>query len=218
MIEILDNLDKQWLLALNNDYSVFWDGIMFAFSEKITWIPLYISMIYVIYRRWKKESWWLILALILSVVFADQIASGILKDWVARLRPSHDPSLAGQVVLVNGYKSGLYGFVSSHAANSFALALLSSLFFRNRIFTVFIFLWAVINAYSRIYLGVHYPGDVIGGAIVGVGAAMLVYWLFTKVLPDKIVFKKSAEINISLPLWVLVASFIALIPYSLWIY
>ena len=218
MIEILDSLDRQWLLALNNDYSAFWDGIMVAFSEKITWIPLYIAMIYVIFRHWKKESWWLVVALILSVVIADQIASGVLKDWVARLRPSHDPSLVGQVVLVNGYKSGLYGFVSSHAANSFALALLSSLFFRNRIYTIFIFLWAVINAYSRIYLGVHYPGDVLGGALVGVFVALLIYFLLKKILPALFEGVVSAELRYPVPIWVFIVTSVGLVGYSVWFF
>ena len=218
MIEILDSLDRQWLLALNNDYSAFWDGIMVAFSEKITWIPLYIAMIYVIFRHWKKESWWLVVALILSVVISDQIASGVLKDWVARLRPSHDPSLVGQVVLVNGYKSGLYGFVSSHAANSFALALLSSLFFRNRIYTIFIFLWAVINAYSRIYLGVHYPGDVLGGALVGVFVALLIYFLLKKIRPALVEGVGSAELRYPVPIWVFIVTSVGLVGYSVWFF
>ena len=218
MIEFLDNLDKQWLLALNNDYSAFWDGLIVTYSEKITWIPLYIAMIFVIIRYWKKESWWLILALILSVVVADQVASGVIKDLVARLRPSHDPSLVGQVVLVNGYKSGLYGFVSSHAANSFAIALLSSLFFRNRTYTFFIFLWAILNSYSRIYLGVHYPGDILGGAMVGVISALIIYWLLKKIRPALFTPHNSTDLKYPIPILVFLITCIALVGYSIWFY
>ena len=218
ILQTLDTLDKQWLLALNNDYPAFWDGLMYGISNKLTWIPFYIALIFILIKSLKKQSWLVILALIVCIIIADQVSSGLIKEMVHRLRPSRNPDLENMVCLLKGYRGGKYGFVSSHAANSFGLAMLTSLFFRNRKYTIIVFFWAAIVAYSRIYLGVHYPGDVIGGAIVGVGAAMLVYWLFTKVLPDKIVFKKSAEINISLPLWVLVASFIALIPYSLWIY
>lgn len=218
ILQTLDTLDKQWLLALNNDYPAFWDGLMYGISDKLTWIPFYLALIYSLIKSLKKQSWFIILALIVCIIIADQVSSGLIKEMVHRLRPSRNPDLENAVCLLKGYRGGKYGFVSSHAANSFGLAMLTSLFFRNRKYTIIVFFWAAIVAYSRIYLGVHYPGDVIGGAIVGVGAAMLVYWLFTKVLPDKIVFKKSAEINISLPLWVLVASFIALIPYSLWIY
>ncbi len=218
MIEFIDNLDKQWLLALNNDYSAFWDGIMVAFSEKITWFPLYLSIIYIIIRKWKKESWWLIAALILSVVIADQIASGVIKEWVARLRPSHDPSLAGQVVLVNGYKSGLYGFVSSHAANSFAIALLSSLFFRKRTYTIFIFLWAILNSYSRIYLGVHYLGDILGGAIVGILVALFFYWLVNKFRPALQTGNSSAGIKTTFPVTVFLVTCAVLVAYSIWFF
>jgi len=218
ILQTLDTLDKQWLLALNNDYPAFWDGLMYGISNKLTWIPFYIALIFILIKSLKKQSWLVILALIVCIIIADQVSSGLIKEMVHRLRPSRNPDLENMVCLLKGYRGGKYGFVSSHAANSFGLAMLTSLFFRNRKYTIIVFFWAANVAYSRIYLGVHYPGDVISGAIVGVGAAMLVYWLFTKVLPDKIVFKKSAEINISLPLWVLVASFIALIPYSLWIY
>ena len=218
ILQTLDTFDKQWLLALNNDYPAFWDGLMYGISDKLTWIPFYVALIIILIKSLKKQSWLVILALIVCIIIADQVSSGLIKEMVHRLRPSRNPDLENMVCLLKGYRGGKYGFVSSHAANSFGLAMLTSLFFRNRKYTIIVFFWAAIVAYSRIYLGVHYPGDVIGGAIVGVGAAMLVYWLFTKVLPDKIVFKKSAEINMSLPLWVLGASFVALIPYSLWIY
>ena len=218
ILQTLDTLDKQWLLALNNDYPGFWDGLMYGISDKLTWIPFYIALIYILIKSLKKQSWLIILALIVCIIIADQVSSGLIKELVHRLRPSRNPELENAVCLLKGYRGGKYGFVSSHAANSFGLALLTSLFFRNRKYTISVFLWAAVVAYSRIYLGVHYPGDVIGGALVGVGAALLVYWLFTKTIPDKVAFIKSAEINISLPLWVLAATFAALIPYSLWIY
>ena len=140
MLDFLDNIDKQWLLALNNDYAAFWDGLMYGFSEKLTWVPLYLSLIFVIFKKWKHKGWWIILGLVLCIVIADQVASGILKDTVKRLRPSRDPELENMVELVKNYRGGLYGFVSSHAANSFGLALLASQLFRNRIFTTIIFL------------------------------------------------------------------------------
>lgn len=220
MIEILDTIDKQWLLALNNDYPAFWDGIMVGFSEKITWIPLYLSLLFVIFRKWKyRQGVWIVIALVLTVVVADQIASGILKNVVQRLRPSHDPQMEGLVELVNNYRSGRYGFVSSHAANSFGLALLTALVFRNRIFSYGIFTWAVVNSYSRIYLGVHYPGDILGGIVVGVGTALFFYWLLKKIFP-KIVSKNLSSSNKQalIPIYVVGLSVLGLIIYSTWFF
>jgi formyltetrahydrofolate deformylase len=107
----------------------------------------------------KKQSWLVILALIVCIIIADQVSSGLIKEMVHRLRPSRNPDLENMVCLLKGYRGGKYGFVSSHAANSFGLAMLTSLFFRSRKYTIIIFLWATIVAYSRIYLGVHYPGE-----------------------------------------------------------
>lgn len=216
MIEFLDSIDKQWLLALNNDYSEFWDGIMYTYSGRLPWVPLYLSMIYVIIKQWGKKGLWLVLALILSVVLADQIASGILKNAVGRLRPSHEPELEGLVVLVRGMKSGLYGFVSSHAANSFAIALLSSLFFRNRIYFVGIFTWAIINSYSRIYLGVHYPGDILGGIIVGLLVAWLIYWVLKKLKPTLFTDTPSNKSIFKIPVYIFLITCLCIVAYSQW--
>lgn len=216
MLDFLDNIDKQWLLALNNDYAAFWDGLMYGFSEKLTWVPLYLSLIFVIFKKWKHNGWWIILGLVLCIVIADQVASGILKDTVKRLRPSRDPELENMVELVKNYRGGLYGFVSSHTANSFGLALLTALIFRNKIFTYGIFIWAAVNAYSRIYLGVHYPGDILGGVIVGVFSALVMYWLLRKSRPAIFSENFSNDSLANIPIYVFGLSVLGLVVYSLW--
>jgi len=185
---------------------------MYFFSGKSVWFPFYISLIValIIYR--KKQSFWIILSLILCVVIADQIASGIFKEWVKRLRPSHNESLSDVIHLVRNYKSGLYGFVSSHAANTFGIALLSSLIFKNKFYSASVFSWAIITSYSRIYLGVHYPFDVVGGMFVGFFSAIVLYILLRKI--EFFQFENKG-IPASIPNIVLGLSVIGIAVYSL---
>lgn len=200
MIEKLDALDKQWLLALNNDYPHFWDVVMFTVSEMAVWIPLYLLMLYVIVRHWKKEAWWLILGVVLTIVIADQMASGWLKNWIERPRPTHDLEIGHLVATVNGYLGGRYGFVSSHAANTVGLALLTSLIYRRWQYTIPIFLWSMLNAYSRIYLGVHYVGDVLGGVLVGLFAGWVVYYLLCKISPNVLMRPRPSSVLVAFPI------------------
>ena len=190
MLERLIHIDTEILLAINACHAPWADTLMWIISAKTTWIPLYLLLIVLLVYRYRQPApttvKWLqkvpacvvmILTIVAAVGLADFIASGILKDWVARPRPSRVPELEGVLHLVNGYKSGRYGFVSSHAANTMACGLLFSLIWRKKITTVSLMLWVAANCYSRMYLGVHYPLDILGGLIVGALVASGAYVL-----------------------------------------
>ena len=180
MLTWLMSVDRDVFLYLNGLHQPWLDNFMWLCSGTLLWLPLYAFLIYLLIKKFKKQSWILIFALALLFFLSDFISSGIIKQAVMRLRPSHDDSLVGLVHLFkksNGefYSGGLYGFVSSHAANTFALATFISLVFRKKWFSISVFAWAVLVSYSRIYLGVHYPGDIIGGVVVGIFSGFVVY-------------------------------------------
>ena len=188
MLERLIHIDTKILLAINGWHAPWADTLMWIISAKTTWIPLYLLLIGLLVWRYRKPAVksvkWLqkvptcvvmIVVIVIAVGAADFIASGILKDWVARPRPTRVPELEGVLHLVNGYRSGQYGFVSSHAANTMACALLFSLIWHNKIATIGLMLWVAANCYSRMYLGVHYPTDILGGLIVGSLVAVVAF-------------------------------------------
>jgi undecaprenyl-diphosphatase len=221
-LETLNQRDANLFLLINGLHTSFFDGFMWAISAKLTWIPLYLSVLFVVIKNWKKDAVWIILSLILCVVLADQISSGIIKNLVQRLRPSHTAELEGVIHLVRGSRCGLYGFVSSHAANAFGFALLSSLLLKFKPYTLAIFFWAVLTAYSRIYLGVHYPFDVVGGAVVGVCSALVCFLMLRKIFPAILQTPKDYSIEessiIQVPTVILCISFAAIIVYSLFVF
>lgn len=189
MLEQLLHIDTEVLLAINGWHAPWADRLMWIVSAKTTWIPLYLLLVGLLVWRYYKPAMtsvkWLqrvpacvvmIVVIGLAVGAADFIASGILKDFVARPRPSRVPELEGVLHLVNGYKSGQFGFVSSHAANTMACGMLFSLIWRKKIATLGLMLWVAMNCYSRMYLGVHYPLDIIGGLLVGALVAAVAYW------------------------------------------
>lgn len=183
-VEQLIAWDKRLLLLGNGFHSPFWDNFVIIFSGKIIWIPAALAILYAIVRTQRRDAVWVVLFLALAVVLADQISSGLIKPLVARWRPTREPSLEGMVQIVHGYTGGRYGFVSSHAANACAVALFTSLLFRRRLYSWTISLWAVANMYSRVYLGVHYPGDILGGIAVGLLSAWLAYALMKRFKPQ----------------------------------
>lgn len=175
---MLENLDQQLFLFLNSLNSPFWDNVMFAVSGKIIWAPLYMAILIYLGIRYKKRFPLIVLFIIISVVLADQASVQIFKNIFMRLRPCHDPELQGMVHLVNDKCGGLYGFVSSHAANSFNIAVISLMLIKKRWYSISIIIWAAAISYSRIYLGVHYPGDVICGSLLGALTGWGVYKLY----------------------------------------
>lgn len=153
------------------------DTVMLKFSDTWTWSLLLLVVVFVVLRnRPLKETLLIILGIALCVLVADQISSSLIKPWVARFRPTHDPDLMFEIRHIAG-RAGQYGFVSSHAANTFAVATFMSLVFRHRLTTLCLFAWAFVVGYSRIYLGVHFPLDVFCGGMLGIVVGYLVYIL-----------------------------------------
>lgn len=166
---VLDGLlqfDRSVFLALNGLNNDFFDMFFSLFTSKEIWYPFYVILAILIVRKYKKSSFWIILLLALVIVASDQI-SGVIKHLVERPRPTHEPLLAGLVHNTFVGPGGSYGFPSSHAANAFALFVFISFLFRERNVTISLFLWAILTAYSRIYVGVHYPLDILCGTILG---------------------------------------------------
>ena len=175
---MIENLDQQLLLFLNSLNSPFWDQVMYAISGKLTWAPLYLAIMIYLGVKYRRKFFVILFFIILGITLADQISVHLFKNVFQRLRPCHEPELEGLVHLVKGECGGLYGFVSSHATNSFYVALFSLLFIKKRWFTISIVLWASVVGYSRIYLGVHYPGDVVCGSILGAMVGWGIYKLY----------------------------------------
>lgn len=180
----ISQLDQTLTLALNGSQSLFIDYLSLISTSTITWIPLMLLLLYLIIRNNDLMGiCGTILALILCVTLADQVASTIFKPIVGRFRPTQDPFIMYAVDVVNGYRGGKYGFFSSHAANTMAIATFLSLMVRNRTLTIWLYSWALLNCWTRVYLGVHYVGDLTVGTIWGLIVGSTIYKLWKRYCP-----------------------------------
>jgi undecaprenyl-diphosphatase len=194
-MEYLNSLDTKLFLFLNGLHNAFFDPIMYWFSDKLIWIPMYVFIAFFIVWRYRMRGVFMLLFSGLVIALCDQMASHLIKNLTHRLRPSHEPALIGLIHLSKAGPGGLYGFVSSHAANAFGLA--TFMYFvldhRSRLLKYWMFVWAALVSYSRIYNGVHYPADVIVAALL----SFLIGWGISK-LYQYIEYKRSiryAKIN-----------------------
>ena len=202
MIEYLNDIDADALLAVNGLHDLFQDAFWWMVTAKWSSLLLVLALMWLLLHQNRRHVALVLAMLALAVLLADQVSSGLIKHLVERLRPTHDPSLESMVHVVNGYRGGLYGFVSSHAANSFAVATLLSFIMRHRLVTFSLFTWSLLQCYSRMYLGVHYPGDILGGIVVGMLAGWLVWRLMCWIqrrwhLPDGYYTRTDATIMFS---------------------
>jgi len=190
MLDFLNEIDKQVFLFLNSQHNGFFDFLMWWFSDKLIWIPFYLFLLFLLIKQYQWETVAILLTLAILIALSDQF-SGLLKNSIARLRPTHNFEIQDQVQTLNGYLGGSYGFVSAHAANSFALAYFLIKFLKPHIKYIapILYFWALLVSYSRVYLGVHFPGDILGGAILGLFSAWVMVNIYYRFI-SKLCFSK----------------------------
>lgn len=179
----LITLDKHCLLAVNGSDSLYIDHVAKVLTTAVTWVPLYISLFYLVLSN--NDHFLRVIGIIacagLCVLLAGAVDDEIVKPLVARWRPTHDPEIGMLVDVVNGYRGGRYGFFSAHASNTFSIAVFFCWLVRSRVLSTTLVVWSLTNCWTRMYLGVHFPGDILVGLTWGFLVGSFVYWVYYRV-------------------------------------
>ena len=181
---MVETIDRQLFLWLNGLHAGWLDTVMVSITQMWPWIPIYILLLYLVFKQYGKRSWWILLGVAVLLLCSDQLSAHVCKPLFHRLRPCFNPELEGLVHLPKGLPGGSYGFVSSHAANTFAVATFLTAALRKNYRNIgwWLYAWALISSYSRIYIGVHYPGDIIAGAVLGILVGLIIWKILQLIL------------------------------------
>ena len=220
MIELTDLLsmlkaaDTMVFLTVNSHHNAYFDSVMWLISGKLIWVPMYASLLFVLLKNYPyKVVFAILLAIGVVILFTDSFTAQVIRPWVCRLRPSNlDNPMSSMVHIVDGYRGGAYGFPSNHASNTWGLAFFITFLFRRYKLTFFFFLWALLVCYSRMYLGVHYFGDLLIGGLLALAGASIVFYVFRKVSGDTRLQKVKF---IYWPVWIGVATFLVIMVSSI---
>ena len=184
----LSSIDTDLFLFLNGLHTDWLDKMMIAVTQMWVWVPLYLLLIYWTVKQYGKRCWWIFLAVGIVVLCSDQLSAHVCKTLFHRLRPCYNTDLQDLIYLPKGMAGGKYGFVSSHAANTFAVAafLTAALRKNYKWIGIVLYFWAFISSYSRIYLGFHYPGDILCGALLGILVGLILWKVFQLIVVKKV--------------------------------
>ena len=186
MIEFLQDIDRELLLGINGSDSLYLDRLVRTLTNGLTWIPLYLSLFYMVMKN--NDNFRRLLLVLggagLCVVLAGTVDDEIVKPLVARWRPTHDPQIGILVDIVDGYRGGKYGFFSAHASNTMSIATFFCWLARSRRLSFALVIWSLVNCWTRMYLGVHFPGDILVGLIWGITVGTGVYFLYRRLTRD----------------------------------
>ena len=210
--------DTDLMLAINGLHAALFDGFMWGYTKVFVWVPFYAALVFLLYKNqnWKTVLW-MLACVALTILICDQVTSHLIRPVVQRLRPANlDNPVGAWVHVVNEYRGGRYSFPSAHASNTFGLAFFLMYLFRYKVLTALLLVWAFLNCYSRIYLGVHYPGDILAGMLVGLLAASFSYVLFKHFSSENPAHKPVHLLWLPFAAWLLTVA--SLFAYSLFYY